>query len=115
MPLQLALDEYDRIDLPLDDATLEAWRLQFDRAAQTLNSQVLSDRLAARIVEGLWQCLDPDLRLPSGRQVQFATAVARGLNVALPGEALRYRASMDAFLDRYAEAFKARHIRRSQD
>lgn len=114
MPLQLVLDEYDRIDIPLTDGVLEAWRLQFDRAARKRNTCALSERLAACFAAGLMDCLDWDLQPPTPKQMQFATAIARGLNVSLSGDALRYRGSMTEFLNRYADVFKTQVARRSR-
>lgn len=114
MPLQLVLDEYDRIDLPITDSVLEAWRLQFDRAAITYNTTQLSERIAACVVDGLRQCLDWDMQPPTEKQVRYAQAISRELNVSLSGDALRYRGSMSEFLDRFGEAFKERRIRRSR-
>lgn len=113
MPLQLVLDEYTRIDVPLTDSMLEAWRLQFDRAALARNTCPLAERLAACIAAGLVHCLDADLQPPTEKQVRYAQAIARELNVSLSGDALRYRGSMHEFLDRFADAFKDRAIRRS--
>ncbi|MBS0556672.1 MAG: hypothetical protein JSR27_04580 [Proteobacteria bacterium] len=114
MPLQLVLDDYERIDVPLDDAMLEAWKLQYDRSIAMCNSHALSARLASCVAACIAQCLDADLQLPTEKQIQFATAIARELNVSLPGDALRSRGAMHEFLNRFAEVFKARRIRRSQ-
>lgn len=114
MPLQLVLDEYDRIDLPIKDSLLEAWRLQFDRAAMTYNTVVLSERIATCVAEGLTQCLDWDLQPPTEKQLRYANVIARELNVSLSGDALRYRGSMTEFIDRFADVFKARRVRRSR-
>jgi len=114
MPLQLVLDEYDRIDLPIKDSLLEAWRLQFDRAMVTYNTVVLSERVATCVAEGLTQCLDWDLQPPTEKQTRYATAIARELNVTLSGDALRYKGSMTEFIDRFADVFKAWRIRRSR-
>lgn len=85
MSLQLLFDEHDRIDSPLDDARLDAWRMQFDRATQARDTRVLSERLAVCFAEAFAQCLDPDLRPPSGKQIQYPTAIARALNVDIAG------------------------------
>ncbi|HET7562383.1 MAG TPA: hypothetical protein VFJ87_08405 [Rhodanobacteraceae bacterium] len=114
MPLQLVLDEYDRIDLPIKDSLLEAWRLQFDRAAVTYNTVVLSERVAICVAEGLTQCLDWDLQPPTEKQMRYATDIARELSVTLSGDALRYKGSMTEFIDRFADVFKARRVRRSR-
>lgn len=114
MMLQLVLDEYDRIDLPVTDSLLEAWRLQFDRAAITYNTASLAGRIATCVADGLTKCLDWDLQPPTEEQLRYAQAISRELNVSLSGDALRYRGSMNEFLNRFTEVFKARHIRRSR-
>lgn len=114
MPLQLVLDEYDRIDLPIKDSLLEAWRLQFDRAVMTYNTVVLSERVATCVAERLTHCLDWDLQPPTEKQMRYATTIARELNMTISGDALRYKGSMTEFIDRFADVFKARRIRRSR-
>ena len=114
MPLQLVLDEYDQIDLPIKDSLLEAWRLQFNRAAVTYNTVVLSERVATCVAEGLTHCLDWDLQPPTEKQMRYATTIARELNVTISGDALRYKGSMTEFIDRFASVFKARRVRRSR-
>lgn len=114
MPVQLVLDEYDRIDVPLHDSTLEAWRLQFDRAALARDTCALSERIAACVAAGLTQCLDWDLQPPTEKQLRYANTIARELNISLSGDALRYRGSMAEFIDRFAAIFKSRRIRRSR-
>jgi hypothetical protein len=93
---------------------LEAWRLQFDRAASSSDPHVLCDRLAASFAASLVRCLDWDLQPPTDKQIQYATVIARGLNVTIPGEVLRYKGSMGEFLDRYADVFKEQRSRRTQ-
>ena len=96
MPVQLVLDEYDRIDLPLNEGALEAWRLQLDRAASASDTHVLCDRLAASFAASLVRCLDWDLQPPTDKQIQYATVIARGLNVPIAGEVLRLIAAFSA-------------------
>lgn len=110
MPLQLVLD--DQIDLPVQNSLLEAWRSQLDRAAETYNTTVLSKRIAACVAEGFTHCLDRDLRPPTGRQIRYATAISRELNVALSDDALRYEGSMTEFIGQLADDFKAQRTRR---
>ena len=43
-----------------------------------------------------------------------ATMITHELNVTLSGDALRYKGSMAEFIDRFADVFKARRIRRSR-
>lgn len=114
MPPQLMLDECDRIGLSVQNSLLEAWRLQFDRAAGTYNTAVLSKRIAACVAEGFRHCLDRDLQPPTQKQICYTTAVARELNVALSGDALRYKGSMTEFTGQLADDFKAQCARLSR-
>ena len=75
MPLQLFLDEHDRIDLP---------------------------------------SLDLDHPPSTEKQMRNVTMITRELNVTLSSDALRYKGSMTEFIDRFADIFKARRIRRSR-
>ena len=54
--------------------------------------------------------MDYDLRLPSQAQVNFATAIARSLGLALAPEVLRYRGCMHDFLSAHKDAFNERRI-----
>lgn len=114
MPPQLMLEEYDRIDLPVQNSLLEAWRLQFDRAAETYNTVVLSKRIAARVAEGFMHCLDREIQPPTEKQIRYATAIARELNVALSSDALHYKGSTTEFIGQLADDFKAQRARRSR-
>ena len=69
MSLQLVLDGSDGIDIPLEDSLLAAWRLQLDRAVLTRSTFAMTERLAACFAASLCQCLDPDLRPPTEKQL----------------------------------------------
>ncbi len=64
--------------------------------------------LAFRVTSAIIDIVDPDLRPPTQAQVDYAIAIARELNVNLPGEALMFRCAMGEFLDRYSQLFKTR-------
>ena len=78
MPLQLGLT-YDRIALPVQNSLLKAWRLQFDRAAETYNAVVLSMRHCGVCCRRTHALPDRNLRLPTEKQIHYAIAVAREL------------------------------------
>jgi hypothetical protein len=112
MPVQLVLDEYDRIDVPLPDELLESWRAQIDRAVVTRDTVSLSRRLAASVGEGMAKCIDWDLKPPTPKQLSFAAAIARRLDIPLNDSVLSYRGDMTAFLTQYADVYKARIAQR---
>lgn len=114
MSLKLVLDDFDGIDIPLEDSTLEAWRLQLDRAAQMRNTAALSRRLASCFAESLTKCLDPDLSPPTSKQIEYAMAISRELNIPLSGDALRYRGSMTEFIGWHEASFKERRAARQR-
>jgi hypothetical protein len=98
MSLQLVFDGSDGIDIPLEDSLLAAWRLQLDRAALTRSTFAMTERLAACFAASLCQCLDPDLRPPTEKQLRHALTIARELNIPISADAMRYRGSMLAFI-----------------
>lgn len=98
MSLQLVVDGSDGIDIPLEDSLLAAWRLQLDRAALTRSTFAMTERLAACFAASLCQCLDPDLRPPTEKQLRHALTIARELNIPISADAMRFRGSMLAFI-----------------
>lgn len=106
MSLKLVVDGTDGIDIPMEDSLLAAWRLQRDRAALTRNTFALGERLAASFAASLSQCLDPDLRPPTEKQLRHALTIARELNVPISGDATRYRGSMVSFIKAHEQRLK---------
>ncbi len=97
------------LEVPIDGPVMESLRIQVARL------QSLQDRypavitsLALKVQLAIIDVVDPDLRPPSQAQVDYAIAIARELNVSLPGEALMFRCAMGEFLDRYSLLFKNR-------
>lgn len=76
-------------------------------------SDLLSKRLAEHVAVSILEVLDIDLKPPTDAQVSFAIAIARELNVNLPGEALLFRGAMSDFLTRYVPLFNERRGRRT--
>lgn len=104
----LLSDEDDPIAIPLDDVIREAWSLQFDRAHHHGGMDRFRERLAVCFANSLAACLDTDLQPPTAAQMQYATSIARELGISLPYEALRFRGTMSEFIDRFAEALRAK-------
>ena len=108
MPMQLVLDDDEGISIPLDDCTREAWALQCDRAINAGKLEGWLERVAMCFALSLAECLDSDLKPPTGAQLKYATDISRELGVALPSEALRYRGAMTEFIQRFADAMRSK-------
>ena len=101
-------DEDDPISIPLDDVVREAWALQYDRAHRGDGIDRLRERIAVCFANSLAVCLDTDLQPPTAAQMQYATSIARELGISLPCEVLRFRGTMADFIDRFADALRAK-------
>jgi hypothetical protein len=110
MAIRIADDDGGwEITVPLDIAVSEALRVQIARI-QSDDSHLpqLTRRIAERMAVSILEVLDYDLKPPTPAQVSYALAIARDLNVNLPGEALLFRGAMSEFLDRYVALFNER-------
>ena len=112
MRLQLTCGDRWTIPISVEAQLPEAVEVQLERAYRQGREEMLLGRLSIAVAEAVAECLDSDLRPPSGRQVKFATAIARELNIALPGEALRYRGAINEFIQRFSPAFEQSRRRR---
>lgn len=102
-------------EVPLDGAVSESLRVQMARLhPDHENYWPIVERIGATFSRSVVEVLDPELRPPSDAQVSFALAIARELNVNLPGEALIFRCAMKEFLDRYSDLFYSRRRGRTQ-
>jgi len=105
MGLRLVDDDLDMsFDIPLAGEARLALSIQLQRCAESATKPMFEIRLCQQLQD----LIDADLRPPSGRQIAYALSIARALDVALPGEALRHKGAMFDFLDRYAPLFKQR-------
>ena len=97
------------IEVPIDGPVMESLRAQVARlqSRQERYPNVINT-LGLKLQTAIAEVVDPDLRPPTQAQVDYAVAIARELNVNLPGEALMFRCAMGQFLDRYVDLFKAR-------
>jgi hypothetical protein len=106
MRLQLVFEDRWAISVRVDPRLHEAIDLQRERALQDDMDEVFADRIASCISDSLAKCLDVDLQLPTASQVNYATAIARELGIALPADTLRYRGAAHEFIDRFGKAFQ---------
>ncbi|HTC28513.1 hypothetical protein [Dyella sp.] len=105
MGLRLVDDDLDvSLDLPFNASVREALCIQMQRCANGCTKPSFE----RRIVESLTALIDIDLKPPSTSQISYAISIAKALDIALPGEALRHKGSMIDFLSRYAPIFKER-------
>lgn len=111
MALRIADDDGAwEITVPLEMAVCEALKTQMARVlTDDEHLPLLCRRIAERMAISILEVLDVDLRPPTPAQVSYALAIARDLNVSLPGEALLYRGAMSDFLNRYVSLFNHRH------
>lgn len=116
MPLRVSDDDASwELSIPVDSCILHALkvqmaRLEVDGGASTL----LTKRMAEKVATSILEVLDVDLKPPTDAQVSFAIAIARELNVNLPGEALLFRGAMSDFLTRFSPLFNELHGRRAK-
>jgi len=105
MGLRLVDDDLDMsFEIPLAAEARRALSMQLQRHVGGEAKPMFETRLCQQ----LQALIDTDLRPPSARQIAYALSIAKALDVALPGEALRHKGSMFDFLDRYAPLFKQR-------
>ena len=96
-------------EVPIDGPVMESLRVQIARIQSNHDRYSnVARMLAFKVTSAIIDIVDPDLRPPTRAQVDYAIAIARELNVNLPGEALMFRCAMGEFLDRYSELFKTR-------
>jgi hypothetical protein len=113
MTIRIADDDGGwEMTIPLEIAVSEALRVQMARLqADDKNLPQLCRRIAERMAISILEVLDVDLKPPTEAQISYALAIARDLNVNLPGEALLFRGAMSDFLDRFIPLFNQRHGR----
>ena len=104
--MQLVLNDEDAISIPVDECVREAWLLQYERAHLSGGMDKFREKLARCLATSLAECLDPDLKLPTEAQIQYAARIAREIGVSIPYEALRFRGCMAEFIGRFADSFR---------
>ena len=107
MALKLVDDDLNLcLALPVDAASREAISIQIQRSASNRSAHSFEMRLVKRLID----LVDTDLQPPTEKQLAYALNVAKSLGVAIPAEALRFRGSMNEFLDRFKERYQAQQL-----
>lgn len=95
-------------EVELASTTHELLDRQFELCLQEGSAEDFARWLAHALNHALPEEVGYELRPPSTAQINFATAIARALNIPLLPDVLRYRGSMHAFLDQHANTFRQR-------
>ncbi|WP_295680813.1 hypothetical protein [uncultured Nevskia sp.] len=110
MPLKLSLafneHEYLSADVPAEAA--EVIERQFARLTTKASREEFAEAMLKHLSRVLATFLEPDLRPPTEKQIAFAMALSRRLNVPIPREALMYKEAIEDFLSKYAYNSKSR-------
>lgn len=100
------------LELPLSERTVEAWQLQLERVEHSPDPPSDIERLRTGAGRSLLWCLDWRFRPPTDKQLMFAEAIARDLDLALSVDVVRYRGAISAFIGQHLPDFKRRRTRR---
>lgn len=80
------------------------------RLMDASNRATIEDRmrfdLASSIVDAISSMLEANTSPPSEKQVKYAVAIARELNLQIPAAVLQNRNAMTEFLGNYAETYR---------
>jgi hypothetical protein len=110
--MDLRISNFDRdreIVISLDKTVVGAMQKQIQQLCDDdARYQEELEALAQQIGEAMLHVLETNMRPPNPSQVKFAMEIARLLNINLPGEALKYRRMMNAFLNQNAALYYAK-------
>lgn len=96
------------VEVGFSDSDRELLERQKSRCLSSGGLELFARWLSLALGSSLKAVVDYDLRPPSEAQVNYATAIARALALALPPDVLRYRGAMHEFLTSNKDAFDAR-------
>ena len=103
MPLLLVHPSVDlTLELYVSPALEEAIALQWERIRQRTVRDSYVKALEYRLEDLLKDCLDWDLKPPTGAQSSYATLLAKRHGIAVPTEALNYRFHMAMFIEAWS-------------
>jgi hypothetical protein len=94
------------LPLPFDAHIEEKLVLLMDADSKADSTGKSTGDLASRIVEAITLMLEVNVTPPSEKQVKYAIAVARELNLNIPAAVLQSRDVMRDFLDANGEAYR---------
>lgn len=102
MHILLADDDGFEVRIDLPEAVSEPLLVQLDRMNELKKLDAFKLALVKEFASMLAGFLDPDISPPTEKQLVFARSLARAQGIAVPREALMYKAAMYEFLDRHA-------------
>lgn len=103
MALRLVDDDFDvSLEIPVTSDFREALSIQLQRCATSEATAPFEWRLLLSLNESL----DGDLQPPTRSQVSYATSIAKVLQISIPAEVLKYKGSMQQFLNYNVPLFK---------
>lgn len=109
MELSLVSGELEfHVSVPSEAATVI--HQQMARMVTEASQNALAEAMLKQLGRILGKLLDPDLRPPTEKQIEFATLLSRKFAVQIPRDALIYRFEMSDFIDRYAPRLKGEGI-----
>ena len=85
-----------------------AFALQWERIKDRAASDAFCRRMTSQLESVIPDSIDWDIKDPTPAQLSFAMALSKELDVAIPPDALRYRANMHEFLEKHSQLAKAK-------
>lgn len=82
-----------------------------DSSVESSTGERIRRELASRIVDAITSMLETDVIPPSEKQVKYAVAIARELNLHIPAEVLQHRDAMTQFLEDHAQTYRRSRVR----
>lgn len=82
-----------------------------ESSAESSTGERIRRELASRIVDAITSMLETDVIPPSEKQVKYAVAIARELNLHIPAEVLQHRDAMTQFLEDHAQTYRRSRVR----
>jgi hypothetical protein len=102
------------IELNLSEEVQTAMALQWTRLQDGRQMDAFARRVTDQLESSLSDALDWDIKKPTAAQTSFAIALAKELDVVIPGDAMNYRGQMHAFIEQHAPLAKQRWIGKSK-
>jgi hypothetical protein len=108
MSLYLVAPSLDMsIELFVDESVERAMALQWERLKDRAAREAFCKRMTSQLDSVIPESLDWDIKEPTPAQVAYAMVLSKQLDVPNPSDALRYRGTMYAFLEKHAALVKA--------
>lgn len=116
MSFTLVYGDFDaRLPLPFETHIEERLYKIISQAEPPESAEGAHVDLARRIVDVITAMLEVEVLPPSDKQLKYAIAISKELELELPSNALKYRDAMNVFLSTHADTYrKSKSLRRQQ-